>query len=322
VRRYEPHHLCQVLTGALYTVMVNIHEQLKAQYGGDDPAARQRAAGKALYQAAQRFKRMILRALDFLPPGEISFADYGRAVIASDQASYPGLNRERTWICDEFVRRRMVPDRAALEVETNLEHPALRDADLEALLHDDWAAYDFANRQRALLRIPEDVPFQVRPRLDVTKLYYQGGGRRAYTRELLFKVAWEQPDPPGRPTRLITVGTTLVVDWRSKRIRACLTSDRGAEQQADRDLLVKHLAGEGLIRLDEQAVGPDGSPLGGKQLRATLAGAQSQYAIQVEVSGMDQPPPPQVRLHLYAGNTADEYRRRVRFEGVAIGPPP
>ncbi|HSJ52126.1 MAG TPA: hypothetical protein VLC52_00145 [Anaerolineae bacterium] len=272
VRRYEPHLLCQVLTGALYTVMVNIHEQLKGQYGGDDPAARQRAAAKALYQAAQRFKRMILRALDFLPPGEVSFGDYGRAIIASDQASYPSLYRERTWICDEFVRRRMVPDRQALEVETNLEHPALRDADLEALLHDDWAAYDFANRQRELLRIPEDVPFQVRPRLDVTKLYYQGGGRRAYTRELLFKVAWEQADPPGRPSRLITVGTTLVVDWRTKRLRACLTTDHSAEQQADRDLLVRHLAAEGLIRLDQHAVGPDGNLLGGAVTGQTVNG--------------------------------------------------
>ncbi len=272
VRRHEPHLLCQVLTGALYTVVVKIHEQLKAEYGGEDSAARRRASGKALYVAAQRFKRMILRALDFLPPGEVSFGDYARAIIASDQASYPGLNRERTWICDEFVRRRMVPDRRALEVETNQRHPAVRNANLDALLHDDWAAYDFANRNRRLLRIPGGVPFQVRPRLAVTKLYYQGAGRRDYTRELLFKVAWEQADPPAQPTRLITVGTTLVIDWQSKQIRACLTSDQSAEQQSDRDLLLSHLAGEGLLRLDEHAVGPDGKPLDAAVTGQTING--------------------------------------------------
>lgn len=274
VRRHEPHTLCQVLTGALYGVMVRIHDLLKQRYGGPDPAAQAAASGKALYVAAERFKRMILRALDFLPPGEISFGDYGRAIVASDQASFPGLGQERDWIRDEFVRRCMVPNRQALEVETNFDHPAVQATDLAALLASDWAAYEFANQNRALLRIPAGVPFQVRPRLDVTKLYYQGGNDRAFTRELILKVAWEQPDPPGQPARLVTAGTSLVIDWRTKKIRACLTSDQGEEQQADREGLMGHLAGLDLLRLDGQALGPDNRPrvsvIGGRRVDGLL----------------------------------------------------
>ena len=51
------------------------------------------STGKALFVAAEQFKRMVLRALDYLPPGEISFADYGRAITCADRAFYPSLGR-------------------------------------------------------------------------------------------------------------------------------------------------------------------------------------------------------------------------------------
>ena len=59
---------------------------------------------------------MIFRALDYLPPGEASFADYGRAILASDQASYPDDDQERRWITEEFVRRHIVPAASVLAV--------------------------------------------------------------------------------------------------------------------------------------------------------------------------------------------------------------
>ncbi|MFP5286433.1 MAG: hypothetical protein ACLGI9_11900, partial [Thermoanaerobaculia bacterium] len=96
VNRYEPHSLSEALSGALYTVMVKIHGSLATDYS---------ASGKALFVGGERFKRMILRALDYLPPGEASFGDYGRAILAADQAAHPKESQERRWICEEFVRR-------------------------------------------------------------------------------------------------------------------------------------------------------------------------------------------------------------------------
>ena len=119
----EPHELSQVLTGALYTVMVKIHEALKKQYSKEDGATEFSSSGKALFVGAERFKRMIFRALDYLPPGEISFADYGRAIIASDQASHPTRGDARGWMRKEFVRRCMAKDLESLEVEEPIRRP-------------------------------------------------------------------------------------------------------------------------------------------------------------------------------------------------------
>ena len=123
---------------------------------------------RALWIAAQRFKRTLLRALDYLPPGDVTFADLGRAIIASDQASHPDSGRQREWLKAEFVKRGIVAAKKELEVKTNYRHPAVAGLDLEELVRSDWLAYEFANRARSLLTIPPSIPFKVRaaPRRD------------------------------------------------------------------------------------------------------------------------------------------------------------
>lgn len=255
VNRYDPHSLCQALAGALYTVMVKIHRALATDYA---------ASGKALYIGGERFKRMILRALDYLPPGEVSFADFGRAILAADQAAHPRDCQERDWICEELVRRALVPDKAALEVETNVRFKPLAKIDLQTLASSDWAAYEFAARQREFLRIPKGVPFRVRPRLDTTKFYYRTkGGEPEPIRELIYKVSWDHQEPNGAGipfagNRQITVGTTLAIDWESRVVRARLTSEWGGEQQEDRDELLRRLTAAEILRPLEDT--PKGRP--------------------------------------------------------------
>jgi hypothetical protein len=271
----EPHELCQVLTGALYTVMVKIHESLKKQYAKEDGTSEFSASGKALFVGAERFKRMIFRALDYLPPGEVSFADYGRAIIASDQASHPTASQARDWMREEFVRCAMAKDLESLEVEEPFDDPAVKALDLETLVESDWAAYDFANRNRKLLRIPTQVPFRVRPRLDTSKTYYLGGGKKTPIRECIFKVSWDELElnPGGSwfpDKRQITVGTTLAIDWETKQVRARLTS-QWEEQREARDLMLQKLDAKGLLMPAALATASDGTPL--------------RNAIQAETSG-------------------------------------
>lgn len=304
VSRRSPHQLSEVLTGALYPLMIDLHEKQCQKLVAKTGRSAFSVSGRALAIASERFKRMLLRALDYLPPGEVSFADYGRAILASDAASHPIDDGSRAWIRKEFRRRHIVEDEAELEVETLFEHPAVADLDLEALVASDWAAYEFANRNRELLRIPEAIHFRVRPRLDVKKLYYHKGGKKE-VRECIFKVSWDHTEdnpPAGRlpARRQITVGTTLVVDWQSRRIRALLTSDRSGRQARDRGEMLAGMVEDGELAADASAAGVLGLESSGDLMRlrrsATLLHLDAPAATAGEpASGPDQqvlPAPP------------------------------
>jgi hypothetical protein len=301
----EPHAVSEVLSGALYSVMVKLHESLKDEYAaspsarsslvekdesaytqarqrvedsaGETPGyhgldeasrgeARQRVALKALFVGAERFKRTLFRGLDYLPPGDVTLADFGRAILAADQASHPDSGEQREWIAEQFVRRGIVADARKLKVRTNFSHPANAALDLDSLVESDWAAYQFANDNRALLHIPKDVPFEVRPRLDVTKLYWHRDGKRE-VRECLFKVSWTRvernPIGGGLPNRRrVTAGTTLAIDWETRGVRALLTTEASAQRE-ERDRLLAALVDAEILRVGEEAVAADGSPFHG-----------------------------------------------------------
>lgn len=270
--RTSPHGLSEILSGALYSVMVKMHEAEKAKIVAATGQTPRQASGRALWIAGQKFKRMVLRALDYLPPGEISFADYGRAIIAADEASHPMSPRERRWLATEFKRRNIVKSTDALlkagpsaSRKKKLEK-VLADLDLQTLVESDWAAYDFVNRWRDLLGAPPAVPLFVRPRLDVKKVYWFGRGDEREVREVVFKFSWdaveENPKARGLPSkRQITMGTTLAIDWQTKTVRALLTTDTGKLQRADRDASLLLLHGQNRLGVGSDAVGPDGKEL-------------------------------------------------------------
>jgi len=160
----------------------------------------------------------------------------------------------------------MAPSPESLEVRTNFRRKVIRELDLDTLLESDWAAYEFANRNRRLLGIPQRIPFRVRPRLDVSKAYYTKEGKQT-SRECILKVSWDHQESndlgPRFPRhRQITVGTTLAIDWDTRRVKALLTSDLAEQQRTDRDLLLHRLLDEGLLRLEHEAIGPSGDELG------------------------------------------------------------
>jgi hypothetical protein len=257
----EPHALSEVLSGALYSVMVRIHNNLKTEYARKSGASEFTVSGRALAIGADRFRRLAFRALDYLQPGEVSFADYGRAILAADQVAFPGYSQEREWIADEFVRRAIVPTRQALEVETNVDYAPLKRIDLNTLMNSEWAAYEFANENRPFLGIPEGIHFRVRPRQRVSKRIDRDGKRQERI-ECLFKVSWDHKEPnqlgPGYPSeRQITLGTTLAIDWDTGTVLAKLTCHPD-EERAGRDLLLRRLIEEGVLLVGHQAMGPDG----------------------------------------------------------------
>lgn len=275
----DPHSLSEVLSGALYRTLVDMYDEirgesdagahrgvtLQSEVGAFDATGGTGTANqvKSLWVAGQRLKRMVVRGLDYLPPGEASFADYGRAVLAADEASHPDSPGQRKRLVREFVRRGIVAKAADLRVETNFTHRAVGAASLETLATSDWAAYQFAEENRALLGIPPG-PFEVRPRLDVTKAYYHRGREKATPeRELLFKVSWTEVEPAAAgaglpPARRFVRGTTLAVDWATRRVRAVLTTSHDKGATRSREAFVQRLLAEDMLAIGTDACGPDG----------------------------------------------------------------
>lgn len=302
----EPHDLSTVLSGAFYAVLIKAYEDLRAHYAsrsltdptvvadseasyvearaagesgephdlgkpGGASGARPRSAGfgpdaKALFVAAERIKRTLLRGLDYLPPGDVSFADLARAVLASDEASHPDSERLRDWLKQEFITRGIARSRRDLDVRTNFAALPLEGLDVEELIASDFAAYDFAQRNATWLKIPPRTPFEVRPRLDLTKLYWHRDGPRT-VREVLFKVSWSvvEDNRSGRALprkRRHRAGTTLAIglDRREPYVRALITSRRRDPQQRATDALLARLADDDQLHVSVNAR-RDGSPL-------------------------------------------------------------
>lgn len=277
----EPHDLSEVLTGALYAVMVTLQDEKIDEIVAAEGKTRFSASGAALNSAAQRLKRLAFRGLDYLPPGEVSFADYGRAIVAADTSSNPIDHHLRDLAKAEFVKRRIVdrPDELDCTLPTSFALPP--DLDLQLLLESDWAAYQFCEIFRGELMIPPNISFDVRPRLDVTKKTWQHGEVEVRTRELILKVAWRENKiltGAGGLVDEISVmhGTTLAINWDQRHICGLVsTSPHDPSQHtlaaqahdAMRVAYLTHLLDDGVLE-----IGAPNVQLQGKTLRVKATG--------------------------------------------------
>ncbi|MFG1201786.1 hypothetical protein V5F29_05280 [Xanthobacter aminoxidans] len=253
----EPHDLSTVLTGALYALLVREYKTIQeedfqkalrkesAELGRsltliEQQKLRFSISGLALFKATEKFKRIAFRALDYLPPGEISFADFGRAMVAADTYSNPEDPEPRAFIKAEFALRGMVEHVTSLDpIAPEFDLPA--DLDLAQLVNSDWAAYQFAEKWRAKLLIPPNVPFAVRPRLDVSRKTWRKGGEKVMTRAVLFKVAWQVPQifRYGDNVEEVAVarGTMLAIDWETRQVSTMLSTSPDHPSQKDSSTL-------------------------------------------------------------------------------------
>ena len=225
----DPHALSQVLTGALYNVLqrrIGI-EELLDEWDIDNPR---------ICRAAVRISKVMFRALDYLPPGNASFADYGRAFCAAAMTSTRRERNEPNWLAEQLRTRHVIAASDDLAIRTTRDTV---DVDLE----DPRTARKYAERNRRLLQIPDGVCFDVLP------------AAVAARGELMLRVRWRDSEKhdvgKGFPTRYeVTRGTTLVVDVKSRRILSILTTDPGKRQREGRAALLRRWARDGRLKRD------------------------------------------------------------------------
>jgi hypothetical protein len=265
----RPHILSTLLSAIFYDTLADIFDaRLASELDRplNEAGARQtpaQAANRALGTAHLIFRRLLLRGIDYLPPGELSFADVGRATLAADRAALSEndadeeIRERRQAFAQRFVDRGLVTERGALDSRApkKLDVPAERLAELR---DSDYLAYDYVGRHRRTIGIPAAVPFTVPPRVDATKRV--GGKDTPPQRELILKVAWTHRESARAPNgtdrnRLVPTGATLSFAWGTGACLALVVSDIvGRQHQQARDQLLAQLAGDGL--LEEGDSGP------------------------------------------------------------------
>ncbi len=257
----DPHALSEVLSGAVFSAFRSHFEELTARPGSDwATGTRTRFATldeKAVSVAARSTVRLVLRALDHLPPGEISFADLGRAIVAANAAA-GGRAKDRDRLASEFVRRGIV--RAATELETpvNFRISRLTDQDLDRLLEDDAEARAFADTHRSLLGIPAGHEFDLLPRQLLART--ARGGHR----QLALRVRWMNAEDhdlgPGFGRRwMVPAGATIVISSAGGGQASTLLRTDGSDAlRLDRRAMLQRWFDQGRLAPADPSAGASG----------------------------------------------------------------
>lgn len=259
----RPHVLSTLLSAIFYDTLSVIFDKLLEDAQLPDtlgvtptPAA---AANRALGTAQIVFRRFLLRGIDYLPPGELSFADVGRATLAADRAARPAPSKVRENFAHQFVQRLVVA--TAQQLDSLQPRSLAVPADQVLSLHaSDCSAYQYATRHRSTLGVPDGVSFTVLPRVDSTKVIGAKGddGVVPVQRELILKVVWnDTEDAAGTAGRMrvVPTGVTVVLKWETGECLALVRSDvSGVAHRRDRDRLLAQLEEDGVLETHD---GPD-----------------------------------------------------------------
>jgi hypothetical protein len=250
----RPHDLSVVLSRAFYALLLDVYDRRadakrRARPVSIDMPVVDSDPYLALHFAVEVVKRVLFRGLDYLPPGDASFLDLARAVLACDRAAYPddstGL---RALLEVRLLERGIGAGSGDLATPFDAVRAALAQVDLGAVRDSNWHAMRMVEQHRRVLGIPDGVPFDVLPRLHVhKKLRHQEGNGHDLRGELLLKVAWREQEaaaPDGRlpDRRWVRHGATVAFDLRTGEVCAWLRTGADLQREA-RDAWVAQLDG-------------------------------------------------------------------------------
>lgn len=278
----NPHSLSEVLSGALFEVLLkSFHQSLKdgsTLVGRPQDSFRDRI----LIPLTARIGSLIYKGLDWLPPGNVSLADFVRSMLIADAFHHPTLDGERQALIEACTRRAIAPARRLATPVDELGDGLGENVELARLATDPRAAKDFVRRHRELFGLPPDSAFTTRTvpvhRLDADLRQWLGrsdtmidlDGRQGAVDDpslLVVKAAWWVNEPQQLPgghgdVREVMIGSSVVVA-HDGTVHAVIRGglDEGLRERRDRFLV--RLADRGVLLTARQAIGPDGKPLDG-----------------------------------------------------------
>lgn len=273
----SPHSTSEVLSGLLFVVFSALFAaaprdpEVKSKINRQDSAQPEGMRNRVAY-ACNRTLGLAYRGLDWLPPGDASFADFVEAMLTADCHFFPDDSRARKVLIKEAALR-AIPRVDTLEFVPRVQIPS-----------NATERRGFIERHREALGIPADA----RPTVTVRKIHIytppllprsnsevfdlkpdMSKWSSAKTEHYLIKLAWRQREANDLEGwgahRGYSTGATIVTD-KSGSVRAFLQHQHTAMASASRSSFLRRmLAAE---RTTPQ-IGPDGVPLQ-RGLRANL----------------------------------------------------
>jgi hypothetical protein len=222
---------------------------------------------------------LIYKGLDWLPPGEVSFADYARAMLAADAYYWPRLTSQRRWLLAE-CRRRQILDRVGEPLQRVPRRLRLSAREFASLQRSRATQRRFVEAHRRLLGLPSGSPFTVDAHVGAARLADLSRHTSSESAELgeprrrpppnrdpllVLKVAFAASEPNDLGTafgrrRTFRMGTTLTIDGAGF-VHGLLRGGRDGAQRHGRSGFLRRLAAAGALARPGQTLGPDGARL-------------------------------------------------------------
>jgi hypothetical protein len=237
----NPHRLSQVLTGAMFDVLMRLAKHYQrdpnpAPYA-EAPVPvdvdRRASPAQAFWRAAERMQRTAIQPLDLLPPVEVTFRDYALAVCRAQQLSDPldphhyyemmiQVFRDREILSDDDERQLKMPQYLYNRLELTVR------ANIDEISRSRAAAYRFLDGNREDLLIPANRDFFVCDLYDANKLTRQAA---PIPRQIALEYAWREDLPliglrfgrfQGQTTAMLCGGTLvfndngIILSWANK----------------------------------------------------------------------------------------------------------
>jgi len=226
----SPYPWSEVLTGAMWEILSGMFAKYRAKPKTN--TKKPPSDKEALLWAVNRFRRVAFQPLDYLPPADVQFSDYARAVLRADTLVDPVDEDDFRVLMREVFEKRGI-DFAPEEGQAESLYFYAYDVDRVSRSRTD--AYHFLHENRRQLCIPADQDISVVDlyRTDKTVM---GGGK--LPREIVLQYAWREDVPLegtefGRlngETMSMVCGGTLIFDERGNILHWVRKPGSGAQK--------------------------------------------------------------------------------------------
>jgi hypothetical protein len=173
----DAHFCSQVLTGMVFDILLGLLHSYRWERG--------RKPYPAAWDATQRITRLALQPLDYLPPVDVTFGDYARALLQRDYLLNPDDPYKYRSLIREVCNKRKIPvpqEDQPPEAPNDLPSPSVND-----LLASRVAAYNYLHANRKLLRIPTQQDIVV---VDVYAAKKVGRAHFHLPRDVIVQYLW------------------------------------------------------------------------------------------------------------------------------------